>query len=80
MNRPALLSMLILVLAGVGWIRTATAGPPFRADVVVTALTERLRDGDASVRQAAVFALREMGPQAKTAIPVLAELLRDQDG
>ena len=44
-----------------------------------TRATERLRDCDVSVRQAAVFALREMGPEAKFAIPALAELLRDQD-
>lgn len=80
MKQHALLSMMILVAAGGGLTRTAYAGPPLLTDVAIPALTERLRDGDASVRQAAVFALREMGPEAKAAIPALAELLRDGDG
>ena len=72
--------MMILVAAGGGLTQTAHAGSPFLTDMVIPALTEQLRDWDASVRQAAVFALREMGPEAKPAIPALAEVLRDPDG
>jgi HEAT repeat protein len=79
MKRYAVLSMMILVAASGGLTQTAHAGSPFLTEVAIPALTERLRDWDASVRQAAVFALREMGPEAKSTIPALAELLRDRD-
>lgn len=80
MRRLALLSIMILVAAGGGLTRTARAGPPYLADVAISALTERLGDCDASVRQAAALALRDMGPEAKAAIPALAQRLRDIDG
>jgi HEAT repeat protein len=47
---------------------------------VVVVLAERLCDGDPSVRQTAIAALRAMGPAAKPAIPALAQRLRDRDG
>ena len=57
MKRHAFLSMIILIVAA----RTAYSGSPPQFDVAVPGgLAEQLRDGDASVRQAAVFALREM--------------------
>jgi len=66
MNRHTLGSMMILVAAAGGLARTAHAGPPLLTDVVIPALTEQLRDGDASVRQAAIFALRfrQIGSEA----------------
>ena len=45
----------------------------------MSALAQRLCDNDASVRQAAALALREMGPAAKDAIPSLALALQDHD-
>jgi HEAT repeat protein len=56
------------------------ADPSGRLDPVIAQVTQRLRDEDAAVRQAAAVALRDMGPKAKAAIPALAELLRDRDG
>jgi stage V sporulation protein SpoVS len=54
--------------------------PSSRFDMSLAAITERLLDQHASVRQAAVFALQAIGPKAtKAAIPALAELLRDKD-
>ena len=46
----------------------------------VTGLTDALQDPNPAVRDAAAMALREMGPDAKPAIPVLAQMLRDPDG
>jgi len=38
-----------------------------------------LKDNDEDVREAAAFALGEIGPDAKAAVPVLSKALRDGD-
>jgi len=48
-------------------------------DLAVSALTASLRDVEPRVRQAAVFALTEMAPASRSAIPVLEQTVRDPD-
>jgi len=43
------------------------------------ALTKLLKDKDSEVRQAALDAVKDIGPEAKIAIPALMELLKDKD-
>jgi hypothetical protein len=50
-----------------------------RPEVVVPRLEAALNSGDPSVRSVAVSALGRFGPDAKSALPVLMELLRDKD-
>ena len=71
--------MIVLLAAGSIIPMARAATPPLLSEMVVPALEERLSDRDTSVRQAAVFALREMGPAAIAAIPALAQRLRDED-
>lgn len=47
--------------------------------LTVSALTNTLRDIDFAVRDLAVRTLRELGPEAKPAVPALIEALRDSD-
>lgn len=44
----------------------------------VPPLTEALRDADDEVRHHAAYALAKQGPRAKTAVPVLLELVNDE--
>jgi HEAT repeat protein len=44
---------------------------------VFPALLEALKDADSSVRREAVLALMKLGPDAKEAVPILAEVQRN---
>ena len=46
----------------------------------VPGLVEALTNSSASVRQAAILALGQMGPEAKRAAPALTEALHDKEG
>jgi radical SAM protein with 4Fe4S-binding SPASM domain len=50
-----------------------------QAKEAVPALTDALKDGDATVRSGAASALGAVGPEAKPAVPALMELLRDKE-
>jgi HEAT repeat protein len=54
--------------------------PNLHMPEAVSGLTDALQDQDPSVRGAAAMALREIGADAKSAIPALAQMLRDPDG
>ncbi len=47
--------------------------------MAVPALTELLTDKDAGIRLAAIQTLREIGPEAKMAVPALTSLLKNRD-
>ena len=45
----------------------------------ITALVDAIRDTEVEVRGAAVYALGEIGPMARSAIPAVSKALKDED-
>ncbi|MCZ6707577.1 MAG: HEAT repeat domain-containing protein [Chloroflexi bacterium] len=80
LGKPGVVALLALVTCVAGPTRATQeviGDEPPHANAAVYPLLDDLKSGDATVRTGAVMAMRELGPVAWPAVPVLIEALSD---